>query len=403
MKPALSGLLVLGLASSAWARQEKTLQIRARELWAADGKHIANGLLVIEGGRIRDVGDLEPDPRWPLILHDGVLTAGLVACQTASGAAGELLDDTRSVLPEARTAFAFEPRHPDFGKALAAGVTTLVLAPGGENLVGGLSSAVKTAGARVLSREASLALSFSSAALGRSAAPSFLFFGAAEEALATPDGGPETTRSRRGSREPTSYPGALAELRRLFAGEGEPFARAGGGELPVYLEAWDRHEVVRAARFAREYSLQGAIRGAPLAGDPDVLAAIRDSGLGVILGPWTSDQARRSLASLAALSEAGIPVAFALDAPAHDPSELRLFAARALWAGASREAVWKALTSDAARLAGVGEDVGEIASGKDADFVLWSGDPLNLATRPLSVWVDGELRWPEHTEREKPE
>jgi imidazolonepropionase-like amidohydrolase len=398
LTPALACALFLAPASAALAQEGSaegsTLQFRAREIWTADGQRVANALLVVEGGKVRAVGaDQEADPRLPLIAHDGVISAGLVACQTQSGAAGELLDDTRSVLPEARTLHAFAPEHPDFERALAAGITTLVLPPSPENLVGGLACAVKSAGGSVLSAEASLALSFSSAALGRSTATGFFFFGAAEE-LASADGSPEVTeRSRRGTREPTSYAGALAQLRALLAGKSGPFARAAAGELPVVLDAWDRHEVLRAAGFAREHGLRGALRGAPLAGDPDVLAAIQASGLGVILGPFAGDQARRSLESVKLLGAAGVPVAFALDAPLHAPAELRLTAARALWAGASRETAWKALTSDAALLAGVGERVGTLTNGKDADFVLWSGDPLDLRSRVEAVYVDGVSRW----------
>jgi imidazolonepropionase-like amidohydrolase len=181
-------------------------------------------------------------------------------------------------------------------------------------------------------------------------------------------------------------------LTQLFTrGEG-PFGRAKRGELPVTIQAWDRHEVVRAAQFAAEHKLTGAIRGAPLAGDPDVVAALKASGLGVIVGPYSSRQTRSSLESVKRLAEAGVPVAFALDAPENSPEELRLSAARALGAGASREAVWKALTEDAARLAGA-KGVGRLEAGQDADSVLWSGDPLDLSSRVLAVYVDGKRAW----------
>ena len=94
------------------------------------------------------------------------------------------------------------------------------------------------------------------------------------------------------------------------------------------------------------------------------------------------------------LSHHSRPVAFALDAPAHPPSALRLSAAMAIDAGADRAAVWRALTSDAAKIAGVDERVGTLERGKDADFVLWSGDPLSLTSRVEAVYVDGERAWP---------
>jgi len=377
--------------------EESVLQIQAGELWTTAGKRIRDGVLDVADGRIRSVGSADDTDRGrPWIRHEGVLTAGLVACWTQSGTAGELQDDTRSVLARARATYAVDPTHPDFERALAAGITALGIVPGPANLVGGLACVIKTAGGRVPEPEAALALSLSGSALGRSTVQGGFFFGVPGDEpgyVAESDGGPETTtRTTRGTREPTSYAGALAMLDRLFARGQGPFGRAKKGELPVMIQAWERHEVVRAAQFARQHGLQGAIRGAPLAGDPDVLAALRASGLGVIVGPYSAQQTRHSLESLKLLAEAGVPVAFALEAPAHAPDELRLSAARALRSGAPREAVWKALTEDAARLAGA-EKIGTLAPGQDADFVLWSGDPLDLSSRVLAVWIDGKRAW----------
>jgi len=374
----------------------QVLQVRAREVWTSAGAKLEDGLVVIADGKIRSIGPASAlDPKLPHVEHDGVLTAGLIACASQLGG-WALQDDTRAVLSEARAQHAFEPGQRAYGEALAAGITTLVLTPGPENLVGGLACAVKTHGGRVIAPEASLAINLSSRALGRSTISSGFFFGAAEEpAAAQPDGAAESTaRTGRGTREPTSYSGALSMLRELFQrGEGA-FGRARKGELAVTLEAWDRHEVLRAAELARELGLRGAVRGAPLAGDEHVVAALKAAGLGVILGPYEADQTRASLESLARLAEAGVPAAFATAAPGATPHDLRLSAVRAFSAGAPREAAWRALTSDAAQLAGVGSSLGELAPGRAADLVLWSGDPLDLTSRVVAVYVDGARAFP---------
>jgi len=399
MSIVLSATLALAASAvpSAQDAPSRVLQIRAAVVWTGAGERLENALVRIENGQVRSVsagGEL--DPKWPSRVHDGVLTAGLIACGTESGAAGQLLDETRTVMPEARAAHAFQPEHGDFERLLQAGITSVVLAPGDEDLVAGLSCVVKTAGGRVLEPRAALALSFSGTALGRSIAQGSSFFGQAQGfAGATQgEGGPEDSgRTRRGTREPTSYAGALDVLGRLFASGAEPYAAARRGELPVLLSASQRHEVLRAVEFAKAQGLSGALRGAPLAGDPDLVEALKGSGLGVILPPTSAGQATRSLRNLAVLSAAGVPVAFELEAPRHAPIELRLDAARALAAGASREAAFRALTEDAARLAGVGERIGALSAGRDADLVLWSGDPLDLSSRVLAVYVDGELSW----------
>ncbi len=387
-------------SESVLAAPGKVLQIHARELWTSAGERLTDALLVVADGRIRTLGRAsEADTAQPLVYHDGVVTAGLIACRTQSGAVGELQDDTRTVMATAHASYAIDPASRDFERALAAGITALEIVPGPDNLVGGFACVLKTAGGRVLAPEAALAISLTSATLGRSTTQGGFFFGAAgdargNEGFIRPDGGPEATSfGTRGTRAPTSYAGALTMLTQLLArGEGA-FGRAKRGALPVAIEAWDRHEVLRAAQFAEEHELIGSIRGAPLAGDPAVVAALKASGLGVIVGPYSAAQTRPSLESVKRLAEAGVRVAFALDAPAHSPADLRLSAARALRSGATRETVWKALTSDAARLTGVADSVGILAPGRDADFVLWSGDPLDLSSHVVAVYVDGKLAW----------
>jgi len=336
-------LAVLATASSA---QESVLQIRASEIVLGDGERIEDGVLIVQDGRVRRVGrGVEVDARHPVIDHAGVLTAGLVACQTHSGAAKESRDSTRSLLPEARLVHAFDPDHPDFERALRAGITSVVLAPAGDSVAGGITAVVKTAHGTVVKREAHLALSLANDALGRPVQRSMFPFGSAGGS-ADEQGGPEhTDRGGLGQRSPTSYAGAARELRARFGETEGAFARARRGELGVLLEAWDRNEVARA------------------------------------------------IESLRTLGDQGVPIAFALDAPANDPDSLRLSAAMALAAGADRATVWRALTSDAARIARVDDRVGTLERDKDADFVLWSGDPLNLASRVEAVYVDGRRAW----------
>jgi imidazolonepropionase-like amidohydrolase len=55
----------------------------------------------------------------------------------------------------------------------------------------------------------------------------------------------------------------------------------------------------------------------------------------------------------------------------------------------SRDAALRAITLEAARVAGVADRVGSIEVGKDADLVVFSGDPLDLSSRVIATYVDG--------------
>jgi len=360
-----------------------TFQIRATEILLSDGTRIDGGVVLVEDGRVRKVGrGVEVSEGIPVVTHDGVLTAGIVVCQSESGAQGESFDSTRSILPEARMAHAFDPSHSDFRRALEAGITSLVLSPSAANVVGGQAAVVKSHGGTLVKESSHLALSFSKEALG----------GMRPDAHSLED----TGRSSRGFREPTSYSGALRMLTDLFAAAEGAFALAKVGELPVLIEAWDRNEVLRAATFAKQHGLRGAVHG--VARGRDLAEAFRDSGLGVVVGPYGPGQPTGSLETVAALVEVDVPIAFALGSSGNDPDQVRLTAAMAVAAGADPVAVWRGLTSEAALLANADGRVGRLDRGLDADLVVWSGDPLNLTSRVLAVYVDGVLAYREENE-----
>jgi imidazolonepropionase-like amidohydrolase len=108
--------------------------------------------------------------------------------------------------------------------------------------------------------------------------------------------------------------------------------------------------------------------------------------------PGEGDQATPALAAL--LDQAGIYVALG-GAEAHDVpgTEASLIhqARTAVRAGLNPQHALAMITSHAAELSGVGDQLGLVKVGFDADLVLWSGDPLETSTRPLLVLVDGQV------------
>ena len=55
----------------------------------------------------------------------------------------------------------------------------------------------------------------------------------------------------------------------------------------------------------------------------------------------------------------------------------------------SREGALRGLTLAGAEMLGLDERVGSLEVGKDADFVVLSGEPLSVYTKVLGTWVDG--------------
>lgn len=334
------------------------LAVRADAIWLGDGRVLEKATLLMDGPRIADVGvNLSIPDGTHVIEHAGVVTAGLVALHGYTGGVREVGDGTRPVLADAKVAYAYDPDHYDFEDARAAGITSVLLTPDVDGVAPGLTAVVKTAGRDVLSDSAHLSLIF-------------------------------TAEGLRSNREPTSFAGALAWMDRMFTSEPKgAFARAGKGQLPCLFEVTTRTDVQRAIEFAGRHGLRGALHGAELAGE--LAEDVRASKLAVIVPAIDVGRETRSLRAVAALARADVRFGFGLDSPFKSPAQLRLGAAMCVREGLPPEKAWNALTSDAARIAGVDARVGRIDRGLDADVVLWSGSPLDLGSRIVAVYVDG--------------
>ena len=167
-----------------------------------------------------------------------------------------------------------------------------------------------------------------------------------------------------------------------------PVAR---GEVPLILEVHRSSDILVALRLARELRvrliLAGATEGWMVA---DEIAA---AGVPVVLNPLVNlpssfEQLGATLENAARLHAAGVTVAFA-SFDAHNSRNLKQAAGNAVAYGMPYEAALRAVTVDAARVWGVDDRYGTIEVGKEADVVVWSGDPLELTTSVEHVIIRG--------------
>ena len=91
------------------------------------------------------------------------------------------------------------------------------------------------------------------------------------------------------------------------------------------------------------------------------------------------------------LQKAGVRVAITTDHPVSRIQYLPLCAGIAAKEGLGREAALRAITIDAAVIAGIADRVGSIAPGKDADLVFYDGDPLEISGTAVCTMIDGEM------------
>jgi imidazolonepropionase-like amidohydrolase len=142
-------------------------------------------------------------------------------------------------------------------------------------------------------------------------------------------------------------------------------------KLPVIL-----YSGVQAWRVADEL----ASRHIPVALDP------------VINLPLTFDALGARLDNAARLQRAGVQIAFCLGAfhrSANAGSESRVGAGLAVANGLPWIEALRALTSTPASMYGLSNRYGTVAPGRDADIVVWDGDPFEPSTSAVHVWVRG--------------
>ncbi len=93
------------------------------------------------------------------------------------------------------------------------------------------------------------------------------------------------------------------------------------------------------------------------------------------------------------LEAAGARVAFHTDDWITDSRLFLRAAALGVRAGMSRDKALAALTIEGARMLDLDDRIGTLETGKDADFVILSGDPFSVYTRVLETWVEGNKRF----------
>lgn len=169
------------------------------------------------------------------------------------------------------------------------------------------------------------------------------------------------------------------------------------GRLPLLLEVDRASDIESALKLARDYNLKLIISGAAEAWMvADKLAAARvpvlTGAMNNIPLSFSSLGTRQENAGL--LRRAGVTVviignAGGGDEEAFNVRNVRFEAGNAVAYGMTREDALRAITLTPAEVFGVADRIGSLQPGKDADVVIWSGDPFEFATQPEHVYIRG--------------
>ena len=163
------------------------------------------------------------------------------------------------------------------------------------------------------------------------------------------------------------------------------------GELPLAVQANRASDLLAAMRLADEFHLKLILMGA--ADGWKVADAIAARKVPVVVKPLTDipsfDALGATLENAARLAKAGVTVVLS-SFDTHNARNIRQEAGNAVANGLGHDAALEAVTLAPARLWGVADRIGSLEVGKDADVVIWSGDPFELTTNVEAVFIKGQ-------------
>lgn len=364
------------------------------------GKIYENGYVQFADGKIEavgDMGELTEGVEEFIDVKGAWVMPGLIDAHCHVGIAeekwGVVGDDcnemTSPVTPHLRGIDAINPMDPAFHDAIIAGITSLMTGPGSSNVVGGQSVFLKVQG-RIVDRmivkaPAAMKVAFGENPKtcygGRDVAPGsrMAISGMLREELFW-------AREYFEKKEAKKLPELNFRL--------ESWIPVFRGEIPLKAHVHRADDILSAIRIAKEFGLQMTLdhctEGHLIA---DEIAA---SGFPVIVGPHLSSRSKLEIQNLSfktagVLERAGVKTAIMTDHPVSLIRYLPLCAGLSVKQGLSMEGGLRAITIHAAKICGVSDRVGSLEVGKDADIAVFSGNPMEVFTKTLYTFVDGEL------------
>ncbi len=316
--------------------------------------------------------------------------------EEAEGWAGQDTNEmTDPVTAHVRALDAINPADLGFRDAITGGVLAVNINPGSGNPIGGQTAAVKCWG-RSVDEMVMLAPAGMKSALGEN--PKRVY-GERKETPATRLGIAAVIRG--------AFVAALNYQAKLAAAEIDTSPSRSVVERDLKLEAlgrvlrreipWRQHchradDIATAMRMAREFGYDLVIdHGTEAYLLADQIAA---AGIPVVIGPLITSRSKvelrnRTLASPGLLAAAGVTIAITTDHPVVPIHFLVHQATLAVKEGLDPVTALRALTINPARIIGCADRIGSLTPGKDADVVIWSGDPLDVMSRAERAFVDG--------------
>jgi imidazolonepropionase-like amidohydrolase len=390
---------------------DQVLVVRGARIYPISGPPLENGVLVVRAGKIEAVGvagSVNVPPNAQVLDATGkILMPGIVDTHSHIGIIGnppvppnvDANEGSGPVQPQLRAIDAINPAAPGVRIANAGGITTANIMPGSGNVIGGQTAYVKLRGQTI--EEMLIPGTIGGMKMANGENPKH--YGRRDQAPVTRMeeaalARQAYTKAQEYKRKWDDYNSAVVagkkDAKRPDADLGmEALVQVLDGKRIVQHHTHRADDIMTVLRIADEFHYRVVIHHgseAYLVADElakrhiPVTLTIVDAPGGKLEAINVNEHAA------AILEKAGVKVAINTDDDINSSRFILREAALAVRGGMSEEGALRALTINAAQMLDLGDRVGTLEKGKDADFILLSGPPFSVYTKVLETWIDGK-------------
>lgn len=370
-----------------------------------DGYTLDNGTILVDDGKIIKISKGIEIPQGIEIIDAGgmLVTPGLIDSHCHIGLWEEGMgfegedgnEDVEPITPQLRAIDAINPLDQSFKDAVEGGVTTAVTGPGSANVIGGTFIAIKTHGIRVddmvIKDPVAMKIAFGEnpkrvyneqhkSPVTRMAIAALLretLFEAKQYMQDLEDS----------KEDPDKKPDFDIKMNALL-----PVMKK---EIPLKAHVHRTDDIFTALRIAKEFDLDITLDHCTEG--HMIVDELKKENKYCLIGPTFGSRSKvelknKSFETPKALVNAGIKIAIITDSNVIPIQHLGMCAGMAVKAGLPEEEAWKAITINPAEITGISHRVGSLKEGKDADIVIFKGNPLlDVDFETALTIIDGKV------------
>lgn len=355
------------------------------------------GDILIEGGKIKAVSsqiEVESEAGERIDLKMATVLPGLIDAHSHIGTwvLGHNGNDANecvvSLTPALRIIDALNPEDRAFYDAYAAGITSVMIAPGSGNVIGGQCAVIKTYGKskadRIIKFPAALKVAF-----GEN--PKRVY---AEQKKSPASRMATAALVREMLCRAKLYLEQKEQTRSITDLDLEALLPLLKGDIPLKIHAHRADDIMTAVGIAEEFGLRLTLEHCTEG--HLIVDFLKERKIPVMIGPGglfrtKIETGNATLQNAGILAKAGILVSLISDHPFENCKYLTVTAGYVRKNGLDEAEALKALTINPARALELDDRIGSIEPGKDADIAVFDGDPLETMTKVMLTMINGEI------------